>query len=166
MCRIQQCFCCCDLRQGSFTSAVYTMVLGLLSIIVIGVAVGGIQRFKDIHNIEGMDAATIILIVTLVIYILWVISSIFLIIGVAKRIRGMMIPWMIMTIILTIFAAISIIIALVNITATFGNGATAFQFILQIVIFCFNVYALICVFSYYKDDCQEMQPSGGVKGAV
>lgn len=26
MCRIQQCFCCCDLRQGSFTSAVYTMV--------------------------------------------------------------------------------------------------------------------------------------------
>ncbi|XP_013419876.1 uncharacterized protein LOC106180440 [Lingula anatina] len=166
---METCCGCMNLKQGSIASAIWSMIIGTLVLGLYGYLLSVMYQAYDDPSVYGFRFY--LYWAEIAVMSLWILFSILLIIGVVKGIRGMFLPWMILTVVFIVLEAINLIQYFLVIALVFTNPITAVAFILAVVIVLVNIYAMVCVSAHYRQlstvpGSIEMQPHYPGKHAI
>merc|ERR1712055_741851 len=157
---VEKCCACLELKTGTLILGVINLVGSIILAIISAVglagsavlASGALDQYIDKDSRMDSEsraavntAATFGIVVTsimLIIYILYVVVASMLIHGARKEKPGLMMPWIVLTIVYLIWDIVQIIGYFVS-----GDWLSA---IIGIILFCPGFYFFICVWSYRK----------------
>ncbi|XP_068620696.1 uncharacterized protein [Battus philenor] len=161
MALIKSCCCWRSLRRGCYASAIYTMVYFSVTIITMGHFIEVEQRYlsgemahpesESFLEPDKITPITVSLNITLLACSsLGLVACVFLILGVYKDIKFMLMPWIIAMALETLVEIINLVYLFYLQTLNF-NPITSFLFTLDFFIIVLNVYAMICVISQFQE---------------
>ncbi|XP_013389598.1 uncharacterized protein LOC106158235 [Lingula anatina] len=166
---MKTCCRCMNLKQGSIASAIWSIIIGTIALGLYG------YLLSWIYIVHGDESVYVNEFYTywskIILMSLWILSSILLIIGVVKGIRGMFIPWMIMDGIFVFVEGFSLIQSFLAIAWTLSRLLPAVLFFLFLALLLIDLYALVCVSAYYRQlspatGDTEMQPNNPEEDAI
>jgi len=156
MVQVENCCGIMSLRTGSITAAVISMVVSVLGIVMLAVFWSDVLPDKElkmlIHDEDRSQVNTVItvsLAFGLLLFVVWLITSILLLVGILKNKPRLVTSWVIFTAVILCFSALGFISTFL--TSFSGEAQAIEQTFLTAIQLGFLLYLLIVVVSYRRN---------------
>lgn len=173
-CHFSKCCCGCSLRGGTIGIAIYTLVIGLITAAIYGLGLKGVKDAKSfsVGDLFGGDSsefndlvqdsydntletAEITLTISLVLVVLWAVAALLLFVAICSKVRWLLLPWVVFTLIFTIFSLYQVYYYVAKIIAGEGSGVVFFSLGLVVSYELLNIYFILVIMSYFRVDMEE-----------
>ncbi|XP_013416371.1 uncharacterized protein LOC106177959 [Lingula anatina] len=171
---MQKCCFCCNLRQGTITSTIYSLILSGIVLAYMAYVIYLVeiakqtvnQAYRDLQGFGdgGMDTSMLVTLPAIPLYAftglygLWFIFSIIAMVGVCTKVRGMLLPWVIVTAIISAIEVAWIVLTFLKV-----GFVLVFFIILGImaIFLALNIYAMVGVCFYFRELGVSEEQAGG-----
>ncbi|XP_013397735.1 uncharacterized protein LOC106164388 [Lingula anatina] len=134
---MQTCCGCWNLLQGSRASGIWTLVAGILNLLW--------YIYQAASNTRSSISWNTFLGIALL--VIWIITSIILLVGLSQSNRYMFLPWLIVTGLICLFQLITLIYFIIVAIVAPIFWITV---VIAAIILALNIYAMVCVSFYYQ----------------